>query len=367
MPAEYYIGLISGTSLDGIDAALVEFTGGRPRGVAFHYQPYAIDLRQRLRALSQAGAHIALAEYGALDAELGELFAAAALELLRQAGVSASEVNAIGSHGQTVYHQPQAPHAFTLQIADPNRIAQFTGITTVADFRRRDMAAGGQGAPLAPAFHHAVFAAPGHIRLIANIGGIANLTVLNGETIIGFDTGPGNTLLDYWRREWDGAAYDAGGAWAASGRAEPALVQAMLADPYFALPPPKSTGPEYFSPAWLRRHLQDFPSLAAADVQASLLQLTAQSLARAALAYAGEETQIIVCGGGAHNHVLMRELAAHSGLPVASSADYGVHPDQVEAFAFAWLARQTLNRQPGNLPAVTGANAPVVLGGVYPA
>jgi anhydro-N-acetylmuramic acid kinase len=265
-----------------------------------------------------------------------------------------------------VRHRPSARHPFTLQIADPNIIAARTGITVVADFRRRDMALGGQGAPLVPAFHRFAFGHPSEDRLLANIGGIANLTLLPAVgDVRGFDTGPGNVLLDAWSREHLHAAYDAGGAYASSGRLDEALLARLLTDAYFSAAPPKSTGPEHFNRIWLANALGGVKRKPE-DVAATLCELTARSIAADVLRHAPTARQLFVCGGGAHNDCLLARLAAN--LPqakVASTAAIGLHPDWVEAAGFAWLARETLMGRPGNLPAVTGAAKAVVLGGIY--
>jgi anhydro-N-acetylmuramic acid kinase len=310
----------------------------------------------------------AVDQLGQLDVELGQLFAAAALALLEEARVPRGEVQAIGSHGQTVRHRPGVRHPFTLQIADPNIIAARTGLKVVADFRRRDMALGGQGAPLMPAFHRFAFGHASEDRVLANIGGIANITLLPAAgDVRGFDTGPGNVLMDLWSREHLGTAYDAGGAYAATGTLDAALLTRLLSDPYFSALPPKSTGPEHFNRAWLTHALAD-AKRKPADVAATLSELTARSLAADVRRQAPAARQLCVCGGGAHNAELMRRLAAN--LPqveVESSSAFGLHPDWVEAAGFAWLARETLAGRPGNLPAVTGAAKSTVLGAIYPA
>lgn len=372
-----YLGLMSGTSADAIDAALIRLAPADERGielVAVHKHPLPPEIRRRIQALTRPGAASdALEEAGALDTLLGELFAEAALALLAKAKRRPEEVRAIGSHGQTLRHRPDGSAPFTLQIANPAVIAERTGITTVADFRRRDLAAGGQGAPLVPAFHRHVFHVPGRARAILNIGGIANLTYLPAEpqdAVRGFDTGPGNTLLDQWIQRHRGEDYDRNGQWAAGGRVVPALLEALLADPYFARPPPKSTGREYFHLGWLERHLGAIASFAPAaqDVQATLLQLTARSAARALREFLPPVEELYVCGGGAHNSALIAALAEElAGIPVQTTDALGLAPDWVEAAAFAWLAHQTLEGRPGNLPSVTGARREVVLGGIYKA
>lgn len=364
--AELYIGLMSGTSLDGIDAGLVDFSDGKITLLAFHYHPFAEALRRQIHNLSQPDRPISLKDYGLMDTQLGILFADATLTLLEKAQIPASEIKAIGSHGQTVYHAPEPPYGFSLQIGDPNRIAEITGITTIADFRRRDIAVGGQGAPLVPAFHEAVFTDKQQTRSVLNIGGIANITVLDGCQVIGFDTGPGNTLMDFWHQQHRSQPYDRNGDWAASGRVDTALLTALLDDDYFRLPPPKSTGKEYFSPAWLQQKLNRFANLKAEDIQATLCRFSADSITDAIHRYAPNTEQTLVCGGGTHNAQMMKLLQKSLNMPVISTAELGIDPDHVEAIAFAWLARQTLNSLPGNLCSVTGAKAPVILGGIYP-
>jgi anhydro-N-acetylmuramic acid kinase len=307
---------------------------------------------------------------GELDMALGELFAAAANALIKKAGLDTKDIRAIGCHGQTLRHRPRAAHPFTLQIGNPSVIAERTGITTVADFRARDMAAGGQGAPMVPVFHHQMFHSSRYNRAIVNIGGIANVTSLPAEAsqpVTGFDTGPGNTLLDQWIHRHHARAHDEAGQWAASGRAARELLEMLLADPYFSSPPPKSTGREHFNLEWLQAQLKKMPAPPSADdVQATLLQLTAQSIARAIREFLPQTTEAYVCGGGAHNRALMAALAQNlPGMTVTTTDKLGLPPDWVEAAAFAWLAHQTLEGLPGNLPSVTGAKRAVVLGGIY--
>ena len=364
--AELYIGLMSGTSIDGIDAGLVDFSHGKIKLVAFHYLAFPETLRQQIQHLSQPDHPVLLKDFGRMDSQLGQLFAEAATQLLLSANVPATSITAIGSHGQTVYHAPDTDRGFSLQIGDPNRIAQFTGITTVADFRRRDIAAGGQGAPLVPAFHHAAFFDQSEPCTIVNIGGIANITVLDQNPVIGFDTGPGNGLMDWWCQQHRGQAFDRNGDWAASGHTDPALLACLQDDNYFRLVPPKSTGKEYFSSAWLTRKLSEFSNLKPEDIQATLCQFSAGTIANAIRQYAPNTRRTLVCGGGAHNARLLLYLREYLQMPVVSTADQGINPDHVEAIAFAWLARQTLKNLPGNLSSVTGANSPVILGGVYP-
>lgn len=333
------------------------------RVVAARTYAYPLALRDRVLALARANAAVALDDFGHLDVEIGECFAEAALALLREAGVAPEAVAAIGSHGQTVCHRPGGAHPFTLQIGDPNVIAERTGIATVADFRRADVAAGGQGAPLLPALHAAIFAAASIPRAILNLGGIANATLLvPGSEVIGFDTGPANCLLDAWATRHLDAARDDGGAWAASGRVDDGLLGALLAEPYFTAPPPKSTGREHFNLDWLDARLA--AGLAPADVQATLLALSARTIADALRASGARE--VYACGGGVHNAALMAALRRE--LPEArvdTTATLGLDPDFVEAAGFAWLARARLAGQPGNLPSVTGARGPRLLGGIF--
>lgn len=362
MESSYFIGLMSGTSLDGIDCALVEFAGSAPRLVDALCQPFDPALRSELMALQASGAdelhRAALAANG-----LSRASAQAVATLLQKTGVSAAQIAAIGHHGQTIRHRPEL--GYTLQIGNHALLAEFTGITVVGDFRSRDVAAGGQGAPLVPAFHQAVFGASDQTRIVVNIGGIANLTVLApDQTVLGWDSGPGNALLDYWINRERGLAYDANGDWAASGQIDPQLLQNLLAEPYFAQPAPKSTGRDLFNPDWLHAHLQG-GNRRSEDIQATLCALTAQSIADAARTH--KPATLFLCGGGAHNTTLRRML---SGLlpdaAISTTAELGVDPDWLEAMAFAWLARGCLQNQPANLPAVTGAAGLRILGAIYP-
>jgi anhydro-N-acetylmuramic acid kinase len=360
-----YLGLISGTSTDGIDVALVRFS---PRLELLHGRTVAWEpgLRARLVELGQASARITLDEVGELDTRVGRAFAAAALAALGDAGLQRDAIAGLGSHGQTLRHRPHGEHPFTLQLGDPNTIAERCGITVVADFRRRDVAAGGQGAPLMPAFHAAMLAAPDEDRAVLNLGGIANLTLLprNGE-VRGFDTGPANGLMDAWCQRHRGQPYDRDGAFAREGRVDQALLARLLDDPWLASPPPKSTGRDQYHLPWLESRLR---GEAPADVQATLLAFSARSIADALRATQPATRRVIACGGGVHNPALMQGIASQlQGIALESSAAHGLDPDYVEAMGFAWLARETLAGRPGNLPAVSGANGPRVLGGVYPA
>lgn len=365
MPA-LWLGLISGTSADGIDAAVVRFEP-QLEIVASQTLPYPAALRERVLALATSRASITLDDYGRLDVEIGECFATAALYVLHKSGIKAASIAAIGSHGQTVCHRPTGPHPFTLQIGDPSVIAERTGITTVADFRRADVAAGGQGAPLLPALHAAVFADPAIPRAILNLGGIANLTILTpGHDVLGFDTGPANCLLDAWAARHLNAARDDNGVWARSGRVDDALLARWLEDPYFQAAPPKSTGREVFNLDWLdaRVPAQAVP----ADVQATLLALSVRSIADPLRAYGRDTREVFVCGGGVHNAALMDALRHElAQVRVETTAALGLDPDFVEAAGFAWLARARLANEAGNLPEVTGARGSRVLGAIYPA
>lgn len=363
-----YLGLMSGTSADGIDAALAQFPPeGGCRFVEGLTLPWDPLLRERLVALGQGGELASLDELGDVDARIGLAFAAAAVALLQHSGVEAAQVKAIGSHGQTVRHRPSASPAFTLQLGDANRIAERTGITTVADFRRRDVAAGGQGAPLMPAFHLAMLGTADEDRAVLNLGGIANLTLIpRVGTLLGFDTGPANALLDAWCERHTGHAYDADGAFAASGVVDEGLLARWRADPWFALPPPKSTGREQFHLAWVQQQIGDGQHVAA-DVQATLLELTAVTVADALLRDLPGAGRVLVCGGGVRNGHLMQRLAARlPGVVVESSARHGLDPDYLEAMGFAWLAQRTLDGLAGNLPSVTGATGLRVLGAIHP-
>ena len=367
--AELYVGALSGTSVDGVDVALVQFDP-HPKLVATHAVTFPAPLRSELLALCVPGEN-EIDRLGRADVALGQLFAQAVNELLAHAGVAPRTVRAIGSHGQTIRHRPGFAPAFTLQIGDPNVIAAATGIPVVADFRRKDVALGGQGAPLVPAFHAAIFRDAQRDRVVVNIGGIANLTALpaaSAAPVLGFDTGPGNTLLDAWSRRVLKAPMDRDGALAARGRVVPALLRALLTEPYFTQPAPKSTGPEHFSIAWLDRHLSALPALPSdADVQATLLALTVETLAAAIESLPQvHHPDIFICGGGARNPVMLAAL--RSRLPaqrVATTEALGVSTLWVEALAFAWLARQRCHAEPGNAPAVTGASRPAILGGLY--
>ncbi len=362
--ADLYVGLMSGTSLDGVDAVIASFTQhDTPRLIGSHYLPYTAELRAQLLALHTPQAnelHLA----NGLAQELARLYAHAVLALLKKTDTAPGQVSAIGCHGQTIRHRPEA--GYTVQLVNGARLAELTGITSIIDFRSRDIAAGGQGAPLVPAFHAAMLSSAQEHRVIVNIGGIANLTDLPpGGRVTGFDCGPGNLLLDAWAAPHLGKPIDENGAWAASGKALPELLEKMLGHEFFAAQPPKSAGREQFNQGWLQGLLNG--NEAPADVQATLLDLTAHGIVDAARQHCRGFDTLYVCGGGVHNAALMQRLADLSGKPVNSTAALGIDPDWMEALAFAWLARQCLAGQPGNLPAVTGASGPRILGAIYPA
>jgi len=362
--AGLYIGLMSGTSMDGIDAALVDFSAGRTQILATHSHKYPAALHRQLEAALKLKAPLNT-DLSAIDAAVGETFAAAANKLLTQFNISPEEVTAIGSHGQTIRHEPDAPEPYSLQTGNPDIIAQHTGIDVVADFRRADIEAGGQGAPLVPAFHQAVFADDTEDRVIVNIGGIANITILasgSATPVSGFDTGPGNTLMDYWAQTHRQTSMDNNGDWAAAGQVDTALLERMLADVYFQAAPPKSTGREYFNPDWLLQYTADSDASTNA-IQTTLCELTARTVATAIQTHACDAKRLLVCGGGVHNTQLMKRLANNlPGMAVESTDAVGINPDWVEAAAFAWLAKQCIEGRPGNVPAVTGASRAVSLG-----
>lgn len=353
--------------MDAIDVALVRFENQTFEIREYEQYPIADEIRTAVRNLS---AKSDIEEISKLDALLGVLFAHAVIAIIDKAAIKAKEISAIGNHGQTILHLPEAEPPRTLQIGDPNIIACRTGITTVADFRRMDMAAGGQGAPLAPAFHGRYFRTDKNDRVILNIGGIANITLLPAHPeadVTGFDTGPGNGLMDDWNFKHNQTCMDKNGVWAASGTVNAELLAGLLNDPYFLLPPPKSTGRDDFNLTWLEGRLQEYgKSLSAEDVQATLLELTAQNITNAVKVFADQTEEIYVCGGGAHNPALMGRLKKLlPGIPVASTGDIGIDPDAVEAVTFAWLAKQRMEGKPGNLPSVTGAREAVLLGAIY--
>jgi anhydro-N-acetylmuramic acid kinase len=395
---ELYIGLMSGTSLDGVDGVLVDFSGAAPTVLQHCYSAFPPALAQALLTLNSSGPdelHRAAVAANALV----HAYAGVVSDLLVKTGVDSSRVAAIGAHGQTVRHRPQEfGTGYTLQLNNPALLAELTGIDVVADFRSRDVAAGGQGAPLVPAFHQAVFGRTGEVVAVLNVGGISNISILNpapvnasghgsgkaststAGDVIGFDCGPGNALMDHWCRQHTGQAFDAAGSWAASGRVSELLLKILLDEPYFSKPPPKSTGRDLFNVAWLMAKLAALHAATSADpahhaaavspvdVQATLTELTASTCASCVNSYGNKSTSLIVCGGGAFNaHLLQRIKARLPGLRVVSSQDRGLPPMQVEATAFAWLARKTVLRETASLPKVTGAKGARILGAIYPA
>lgn len=380
--SDYFIGLMSGTSLDGADGVLVDFSAPAPRVVASAAEPFPESFRAELLALNTP-THNELHRAALAANQLAALYARVVRTLLDQAaaqGISAAQIQAIGAHGQTVRHQPQrisadaAGAGYTLQLNAPALLAELTGIDVVADFRSRDVAAGGQGAPLVPAFHQHVFGRPDRAVAVLNLGGMANLSLLppqaaaDNAPVLGFDCGPGNALMDAWCQQHADQPFDAGGAWAAGGQLIPGLLASLQADPYFALPPPKSTGRDLFSLVWLAQKLAPFAAERPEDIQNTLTEFTSRACIAGISSYGKESAELIVCGGGAFNRHLLQRLQA--GLPtlcVSTSDQHGLPALQVEAAAFAWLARQAVRRQPGNLPGATGAAGPRVLGAIYPA
>ncbi len=363
---ELFIGLMSGTSMDGIDAVLATFGTQSVQLLAVHEERYPEEVRQRLEAAVRHPDGCGVDELGQLDTAVGACFRDAALALIAAADADAGSIRAIGSHGQTLRHGPGASFPYTLQIGNPAIIAAGTGVDTVADFRRADLALGGQAAPLVPRFHDWLFRAAGEHRAIVNIGGIANVTVLpaGAGPVTGFDTGPGNTLLDAWIRRTLDLPFDTGGGWGKGGTLNDDLLCRLLADPWFSAPPPKSTGPEYFNLDWLLPFGVETGD--PRGVQATLAEFTAASIAQAIVAWAAPVSRVFVCGGGARNQDLMRRLSLRLGdVGVESTAAIGLDPDWVEACAFAWLAKRRIERLPGNVPSVTGASREAVLGAVY--
>jgi len=373
-----YIGLISGTSMDGIDAVLVDFSGEHPRLLAGETFPYPAALRAALDELRADPDAFPAARLARLDAEVGHAFAEAANGVLAKADIQAHRVRAIGSHGQTVLHRPDDTFPHTLQIGDPTRIAAATGIDVVADFRRADLAAGGQGAPMAPLIHQALLASREENRLVVNLGGIANVTLLPAEGgVSGFDTGPANCFLDDWFRAHHAGQYqdgstprfDAGGAWAASGTVDNRLLADLMREPWLHREPPKSTGIEHFSPAWLRDRLPNDAENRAADIQATLAEYSAASLVANIERFAPfRPDRVLLCGGGVANTDLVTRIQARLGdIPIESTAAHGIAPDYIEAALIAWLAREFIADRAINTPPITGARHPVRLGALWPA
>lgn len=359
-----YLGVMSGTSLDGLDVALVEQTT-QTRLLASRFHPLPDGLRREILALCTSGPD-ELARAALIEQQWVTLAASVIRELLMQTQLKPEAIRAIGSHGQTVRHEPQ--RGFSIQIGNPAFLAELSGITVVGDFRRRDVAAGGQGAPLVPAFHEAAFHTADRVRAVLNVGGFSNLSLLSpGEPVRGFDCGPGNVLLDTWIQVQRGQSFDRNGAWAESGNVDARLLRAMLDDEFFARQGPKSTGRELFNLPWLEHHLSG-RTLPAEDVQATLLELTARSISEALERAQPDTQELLVCGGGAHNTALMRRLQAlQPSRHVCTTEAFGIAPDWVEAAAFAWLAHCCLENIPANRPSVTGARGPRILGAIYPA
>jgi anhydro-N-acetylmuramic acid kinase len=370
MTRSAYIGLMSGTSLDGVDGVLADFTADGIDVVCHAQCGFSVPMRAELLALNSTG-HDELARAALAGNALARVYAEVVEELLRASGRPRESIVAIGAHGQTVRHQPGAVDGtgYTLQLGNPALLAEMAGIDVVADLRSRDVAAGGQGAPLAPGFHRQVFWRPGSTVAVLNVGGISNLSVLSDSRTLGFDCGPGNALMDHWCALHRGEPFDAGGRWAAAGHVDAALLARLMDEPYLKHPPPKSTGRDLFNPDWLAAALASLPRQPApTDVQATLAEFTAACVAADMKREGGSAERMIVCGGGALNDHLMGRLSALlPGVRVQGSGDAGLPPLQVEAAAFAWLARRFVERQPGNLPSVTGAKGPRVLGALYPA
>lgn len=387
--SKLYIGLMSGTSLDGIDGVLADFSNGAIKVLQHAALPFPVELRQEFLALNTSG-HDEIHRAALAGNALARLYAQVVREILATSGVPANQVAAIGAHGQTVRHRPQefdlaaanssgGGAGYTVQTNNPALLAELTGIDVVADFRSRDVAAGGQGAPLVPAFHREVFGRPYKAVTVLNLGGIANVSLIPAQTaldaadVLGFDTGPANVFLDHWVQKHLGKTFDEGGQWAASGQVSVALLQRMLADPFFTKAPPKSTGRDLFNVGWLDKHLAQCPGVSAVDVQTTLAELTIRSTVDCIKSYQNNSELLLVCGGGALNlHLMTRLKTQLPGLQLASSGDFGLPPLQVESAAFAWLAHKAVRRETGNLPKVTGAKKGAkqgtrILGAIYPA
>ncbi|MCP4178603.1 MAG: anhydro-N-acetylmuramic acid kinase [bacterium] len=363
----YYIGIMSGTSVDGIDAVLVENVDNKLVFVDSYTAPFPEDLKQDILELLLTF-QIHLLKLGEIDSRLGICYAEAVNELLKKTGVDRKDVKAIGCHGQTVFHSPRGNYPFTMQIGDGNKVAGLTGIKTINDFRRMDMAFGGDGAPLAPAFHYGYLRSNVENRIILNLGGIANITILNNNSdeILGFDTGPANCLMDLWIQKYKKMKYDKNGEWALSGSINELFLNELLKEPYFNLDPPKSTGKELFNIDWLESKLSQFNDIKNEDVQTALCDLTAKTVADAILKYSPETDAVYSCGGGAYNKYLQQRLGHYlKGVKISVTDELGIPVQWVEAIAFAWLAKQRVESKPGNIPSVTGASKKVLLGAVY--
>ena len=365
--SEYFIGLISGTSMDGIDAALINNVNNTINVEATLSKSYPKKLREILLFIRDNPHKVDIDQLAQLDTWIGENFRDSAISLIKKSGIDRSQIQAIGSHGQTIRHQPKIKKPFSLQLGDPNIIAHGTKITTVSDFRRKDIAAGGEGAPLTPIFHKSLFSSKKNNRVILNIGGISNITILRKDSkkVLGFDTGPGNTLLDSWIKENKGDLFDKDGAWAKTGKTNKKLLNSMLSDPFFKILPPKSTGFEYFNLNWINKFIKD-RNMTPSDVQRTLVDLTVESIAIHIENFSKNTDEIILCGGGPKNITLSNALKKRMpSIRFSLTDDYGFNSDYLEAIAFAFLARQTLLKKPGNIKSVTGANEEIILGGIY--
>lgn len=361
-----YVGLMSGTSANAIDATLVDFSNGQFRMLKTHSTEYSHGLQERIEFVIQNYSSATQHSVDGLNQQLGQDFAQAVIQLLEKVDLD-SDITAIGSHGQTIYHGPRDNPPRTVQIGDPQIIADLTGVTTIADFRIADIEVGGQGAPLAPAFHNTMFRHPKNNRVVCNIGGISNITVLPADPelpVIGFDTGPGNTLMDQWCQIHRGLPYDKDGKWASEGTAEESFVDALLSDPYFYAKPPKSTGREYFHLDWMKQRWPNWADIKAEDIQAGLLEVTARCIVNA-ITQCSPDAELFICGGGAHNITLLSRISQLRTAESQTTQALGLSPDWVEACAFAWLAKQRLENLPGNLPSVTGASRSTLLGKVF--
>lgn len=370
-----YIGLMSGTSLDGVDVVLVDFSDKTSTLVSSYCHQIPSDIKTSILNTIQPDWSGSLEDIGILNQQLGELFAEATNSLLTKDNINKTSISAIGSHGQTLWHQPYGKHPFTMQLGDASVITERTGITTIADFRSRDVASGGQGAPLVPAFHQELLSHEDIDRIILNIGGIANITILpqlkSELNASGYDTGPGNGLIDAWSSSNTEYSYDKNGDWGRSGKIIPEILNTLLNDNYFSKPPPKSTGKEEFNLKWLKSKLGDLlTSERVEDIQATLTELTAKSIADSIARHNSNSTQfedLYICGGGIHNLFLIERLQYHlPDIKIASTAELGIDPDWMEAIAFAWLAKQTLEGKTSNLPEVTGASGNRILGSIHP-
>jgi anhydro-N-acetylmuramic acid kinase len=362
-----YLGILSGTSMDAIDIAAVDFNAGYPKIIASLSTPITAEYKNTYRQIINSG-QCTVQQLGEIDHLTGQQFANAVLKFLDHSNIAKKDITAIGSHGQTLWHAPDATIPFTMQIGDPNIIAVRSGITTVADFRRADIAAGGKGAPFAPAFHQEFFSSPTEARCILNVGGISNVSLLANNTVFGFDPGPGNCLMDLWTKKHFNIEYDKDGEIAQTGTYSPELLRLCLNDPYFSKAAPKSTGIEYFNEQWLSSKIEKLNThLIATDILATLLQLTAQTVANAIQNSNCPTAKVYMCGGGAKNHTLVAELSKLLASDVKNTKSLGIDPDWMECALFAWLAKQTVSGQAVNLTTITGASKPVILGGIYAA